>query len=176
MSRRLFLMRHAKSSWNDSELDDFDRPLNKRGREAAPAMGKVMAEEGWEPDYVFCSSAKRTQQTLDRVLAKLNGEPELVIADDLYLASAPHILKRIRSTPEYVENLLVVGHNPGIEILANDLAAFGDVDLLNRLYQKYPTAALAVIDLGDSKWRDIPIHSGTLIAYIRPRQIEEDRP
>lgn len=89
MSRRLFLLRHAKSSWNDSGLDDFDRPLNKRGREAAPAMGKVMAEEGWEPDYVFCSSAKRTQQTLDRVLAKLDGDPEIIVADDLYLASAP---------------------------------------------------------------------------------------
>jgi len=176
MGHRLFLLRHAKSNWADPTVDDYDRPLNKRGREAAPAIGQVMADYGWEPDYIFCSAAKRTQQTLDRILAKVKADPEVIIAEDLYLASAPHILKRIQSTPDSAANLLVIGHNPGVEILANDLSAYGEVDVLNRLYMKYPTAALSVITFEESSWRKVGPHSGKLEAFIRPRHIEEDRP
>ncbi len=176
MGRRLFLLRHAKSNWKDPSLDDFDRPLNKRGREAAPAMGQMMTDQGWEPGLILCSAAKRTQQTLDRILAKLESTPELDVSEGLYLASASHILKQVQASPDTHNSLMVIGHNPGIEILANDLSAYGDVDVLNRLYQKYPTAALSVIDFDVDKWRKIGAHKGKLEAFIRPRHIEEDRP
>jgi phosphohistidine phosphatase len=150
--RRLYLLRHAKSSWDDESLADHDRPLSGRGRRAADAIGRHLRAEGIEPELVLCSSAARTRETLARI--GLSGE----IERDLYGASASELFARVRELPRSLESVLVIGHNPGMHDLA--LALTGEpVD-------KYPTGALATIELDD--WNAA---SGRMVAFVRPREL-----
>jgi phosphohistidine phosphatase len=150
--RRLYLLRHAKSSWDDETLADHDRPLSARGRRAADAIGRYLREHGIEPELVLCSSSARTRETLARI--GLSGELER----DLYGASASELLARLRALPPSLESVLLIGHNPGMHDLA--LALTGEPR------DKYPTGALAVIELDDWTAR-----SGRMIDLIRPREL-----
>src|SRR5690349_9772479 len=110
--RRLFLLRHAKSSWEDPDLADRDRPLAPRGRRAAKAIGEYVRREGIAPALVLCSSSRRTRETLDRL--GLGGGVPTLIEDELYGASARALLGRLQQVDDGVESVLLVAHNPGI--------------------------------------------------------------
>ena len=169
--KRLLLLRHAKSSRDNARLQDFDRPLAKRGREAAPEIGRHMRKAGWLPDLVLCSTAKRTQETAELVMAELGGDTKVHFADALYLAAPEQMLKDIRGVDNKVATLLVVAHNPGTAQLANYLAADGDKHAIQRLREKYPTAALAVFDVDAGSWSKL--ERAKLIDFVTPKDIDD---
>jgi phosphohistidine phosphatase len=142
--KQLLLLRHAKSSWDDPGLDDFDRPLAERGLEAAQSMGRELAAREWLPDLALVSSALRTRDTWRLVAAELPAHPQVAFAKALYDASAADILSKIRQTDPSRDSLLVVGHNPGLEDLARQLAGPGsEAKARKKLDEKFPTTALA---------------------------------
>ena len=122
--KTIYLLRHAKSSWDDSSLPDHDRPLNGRGRSAAPRVGAHMRAEGYLPDLVLCSTATRTRLTLEGVLSELEVEPAIEFEEELYLAAPSEMLDLVRSVPDTVESVLLVGHNPGTGMLAATAQTF----------------------------------------------------
>ena len=167
--KRLYLLRHAKSSWKDASLPDRDRPLAGRGRRASKAIARHLREEDIKPDLVLCSSARRARETLDR-LEKALGASTVQVEDDLYAASATQLLDRVRSVPDSVESVMLIGHNPGLQELALGLArASATVD---ELAAKYPTAALATLELSASSWRELDDGAADLVALVRPRDLE----
>lgn len=168
----LLLLRHAKSSWEDEDLDDFDRPLNPRGRRAAPAMGRVLLERGWVPDRVLCSPAARTRETWALVEEALGTEVPAEYPDVLYLAEPGEMVEEIRNAGREAERLLVVGHNPGMERLALALAADGAPELRERMAAKYPTAALAVLDF-EGGWDSVAAERVRLVDFIRPKDLPD---
>ena len=171
MMKTIYLLRHAKSSWDDSSLSDHDRPLNKRGRSAAPRVGAYMGEAGYLPDLVLCSTATRTRQTLDAVLAGLEADPAIEFEEDLYLAGPREMLDLVRSVPDIVDAVLMVGHNPGTEMLASALSGDGAPDKIRLMSAHFPTAGLAIIELSVDRWKDIASGCGSLKEFVRPRDL-----
>lgn len=169
MRRRLYLLRHAKSSWTHPELADHDRPLAGRGRRAAAAMAHHMAEQRIVPELVLCSTARRTRETYERIEAALAGAP-VRYEHRLYEASAEDLLERVRAVPDESNSVLLIGHNPAIEQLALQLARPSPER--DDLQSKFPTAALATLELTGSHWHDLQPGCTTLIAYVRPRDLE----
>lgn len=170
--RELILLRHAKSSWDDPSLDDFDRPLSDRGREAAPLMGHAMAERDWMPDAVLVSAALRTRQTWRLAAAELGeGVPRAAYDDALYMASAERLLTLIRTVSGDPQRLLVVAHNPGLEDLAIRLANIAsEREALKRLGQKFPTAALARFVV-PCPWPELGFEGAKLADFLRPKDV-----
>ncbi|MDX2203075.1 MAG: histidine phosphatase family protein [Hyphomicrobiaceae bacterium] len=168
----LSLLRHAKSDWSAPGLDDFDRPLAARGREAAPRMAAFMAREGIRPRLILCSAAVRTRQTLELVLPMLGGEPEVSIEKGLYLAPASLMLARLGKVPAGIAHVMMVGHDPGMHELAVALAGTGDAQSLKALAAKFPTAALAVIQLDAKAWSEIAPGKGRLVRFMTPRALD----
>jgi phosphohistidine phosphatase len=169
----LHLLRHAKSSWTDDEIDDHDRPLSKRGRRDAEAIARYLAARVGKPDLVLSSTAARARATLAPLLEHL--KPKRVLLDrDLYLAPGAKLLAHLRETAEGVETALLVGHNPGLHELALLLADPESPVELPPLSGKFPTGALASFRFG-SEWRRLKPRAATLIAYVTPRELEEDR-
>ena len=152
--RTLQLMRHAKSSWDDPNLDDRDRPLNARGRHAADAMGARLAAAGAVPGLILCSTAARARETCDRLVAAFAASPPCRFDDRLYLASAGRVLALLRSLDGAPRMVMVVGHNPGMQALASALAVVAAPTLAERWRRKFPTAALAAFDFA-GEWRDL---------------------
>ncbi|MFB0972780.1 MAG: histidine phosphatase family protein [Tissierellia bacterium] len=146
--KTLYLLRHAKSSWDDSRVSDFDRPLNNRGRREAEKIAEYMKENKYIPEYIICSTAKRTRETLDLILNIIKFGGEVIYLDNLYLASSSGIEREIDSIR--AESLLVVGHNPGIEDYLSNLVG-------EELIMK--TSHLAVIDFEKKILKD----------FVRPR-------
>jgi phosphohistidine phosphatase len=167
--KRLFLLRHAKSSWKDSSLPDHDRPLAGRGKRASKTMATYMRENGIEPALVLCSSATRARETLARVAPGLGGSPEVRIESELYEASAPGLLRRLQRVDGGVSSVLLVGHNPSVERLALDLASRGPA--LERLASKYPTGALATLEF-DGAWSELEPDAARLVGFVKPRDLE----
>jgi phosphohistidine phosphatase len=174
--RQLILLRHAKSSWDDPALPDHARPLNARGKRAAAVMAAVMRDLGLAPDAVLVSSARRTLQTLE-ALSPLPDSPIVEPMDDLYLASWTRMLDAVRSVPETVRSLLLIGHNPGMHDLALALAgpeemARGTAPGTHRLAGGYPTAALAEFSVA-TPWRALDEGQARLIRFIAPNDLPE---
>jgi phosphohistidine phosphatase len=141
--RSLLLLRHAKSSWDDSSRDDHDRPLDERGRRTAALLGAFLAERGPGPDLVLCSSARRTVETFERLRPLLPSEPDVEIERGLYLARRDELLERVAEVPDTRACVLLIGHNPGIEELARFLARRAPGSARESIPLKFPTAALA---------------------------------
>lgn len=172
MKRTLYLLRHAKSSWDEPSLDDFDRPLNPRGRKAAADMAKAMRRRGLVPDLVLCSAARRTQDTWALMAPILAKDVPVRVLKGLYLATPSGFLTALARVPETVERALLLGHNPGIEQLAVKLAgAESKSSALATLQTKYPTCALAEILFDIPDWSAARSASGRLIRFLRPRDL-----
>jgi phosphohistidine phosphatase len=167
----LSLLRHAKSSWDDSSLDDFERPLNKRGETAAPRMGQFMAQHGLAPDLVLCSPALRARQTLDLVLPRLPERPQVIYEDSFYLAAPSVMLARLRTVDPKLRHVMIVGHDPGMQGLALELAGDGDPKLLQALSAKFPTAGLAVIRFRARSWSKVAAGAGRLELFATPKSL-----
>lgn len=151
---RLFALRHAKSSWNNAYQADFERPLAPRGRRAAEAVAEHVAGLSAAPALVLCSTARRAQDTLEPLRARLPESTEIRLEDDLYGAAGTELLDRLRTVSDDVESVMVVGHNPGLEELVRGLGREGDAELIARVHSKFPTAALATLAF-DGLWKDL---------------------
>lgn len=185
MAKTLLVYRHAKSDWGDSSLEDYDRPLNSRGRMAAPLMGRFFAEQQIFPDLVLCSTAARAQQTLlltmesllearcDAGIEKPKDWPCAVKYDrGLYLSSPDEILSILRLQDDSASSILVIAHNPGLQKLIARLCESAEDGLEKKLAEKFPTAALASIALPAERWKDLRFGSGTLQRLVYPREIQ----
>ena len=166
MSLRLILIRHAKSSWDDPFGDDHARVLNKRGRASAEAIGAWMAEAGNAPDIMLCSDATRTQETAGLVLASLDPQPKLQLSGRIYHASPDTILDLIHQ--QTAQTVAVIGHNPGIGMLANALVKTAPK---HHRFSDYPTCASTVVDFDISDWEQAKPGSGTCAAFVVPRDL-----
>jgi len=174
MTLRLMLLRHAKSSWTDPGLDDKDRPLNARGLKAAPAMGRYMRKEGFLPDLVLCSPARRARETWKLVSEQLKTAPRLQVEDGIYdFGNGGRVLDIVRQNGGSESTVLVAGHNPSLERLALRLAGDTHGKVRKRLEQKFPTGALAVIDFDMASWNELGNKPGILVDFTRPRDIEQ---
>jgi phosphohistidine phosphatase len=165
----LSLFRHAKSSWTDPSVGDFDRPLSPRGLKAAPAMGAFMAGKV-HPDLVLCSPARRTRDTL-ALIAGLIGNPRTVFPHDLYLPSSETLLASIHATDDAVRHLMLVGHNPGLHAIAVALVEPDKSASAKALSNKFPTAGLAVITFQTETWRNVAPGTGSLILFMTPKRL-----
>jgi phosphohistidine phosphatase len=163
----LYLLRHAKSSWDDPTLPDHERPLAPRGRRDAKRIAKHLRRLGHEPELILCSSAARTRETLE-LLRPAVGASEVIVEEDLYGASSDELLARIHIVPDSVASVMLIGHNPGLEQLALALASAGDE--LEQLAAKFPTAALATLAVANS-WSRLAPGDATLEAYVVPKQL-----
>jgi len=168
--RRLLLLRHAKSAWPEN-VPDHDRPLAGRGEKAAPLMGRYLAREKLIPDLVLVSSARRTQETWGLLAKKLPSAIAKRDAEDLYEASAAKIAAVVQTIDPKVRTLMLIGHNPGLQDLADGLIGEGDADARARIREKFPTAALAVIEFDADRWKDVRPRSGLLERFITPRSL-----
>jgi phosphohistidine phosphatase len=167
----LSLLRHAKSSWDDPSLKDFDRPLSGRGKDAAPRMGAYMTARGLAPELVLCSPAVRARETVELVLPHLAVGPTIVYEDTFYLAAPSVMLARVRKVEAKVRHVLIVGHDPGMQGLALDLAGTGDAETLQSLGRKFPTAALAVIRFKAREWSKVGPAKGRLELFATPKTL-----
>jgi phosphohistidine phosphatase len=165
---RLYLLRHAKSSWADPALQDHERPLAPRGLRATKRLARHLRRVGVRPELVLCSSAQRTRQTLDGLSGAL-GEPQVAIEDDLYAAGAGELLNRLQRVPAGVESVLLIGHNPGLETLGLWLAADGA--RRKRLEEKFPTGALATLAF-EAPWSELGPGTAELVDFVVPRELD----
>ena len=166
--RRLHLLRHAKSSWDDPGLRDRDRPLAPRGRKATKRIARWAAEHEVRPQLVVSSSAVRARETLQGVLAGL-GEPDVWIEPTLYAASAQTLLARAWALPDEVDEAMLVGHNPGLGDLLLLLAEPGE--LRERAEAKVPTGALATLETDVASWSELEPGAAHLVAFVVPRDL-----
>jgi phosphohistidine phosphatase len=170
--KTLYLLRHAKSSWDDPGLTDHDRPLAPRGRKAARRIASHLSRTQRRPRLVLCSSATRARQTWDAIAGVLGATAEVVVEDALYGADAVELLARLHEVPEAVEAVLVVGHNPALQDLASWLAGGGDPGSLGRLRDKFPTGAMATLST-EGAWDSLGAEQAYLVALVAPRDLPD---
>ncbi|TMK37323.1 MAG: histidine phosphatase family protein [Actinobacteria bacterium] len=166
---RLWLLRHAKSSWDDRDMQDVDRPLAPRGARAADRMRDYLDVEEIRPELVLCSSALRTRETLARILPGLGSELTIRIESSVYSFEAGELLDRLREVPADAGSVMLVGHNPAMQELASLLAADGY--RLDDLRKAFPTAALAELVVPIGSWADLAPGSGRLERFVVPREL-----
>jgi phosphohistidine phosphatase len=166
--RFVYLLRHAKSSWK-SGAPDHERPLARRGRRAAKAIRRHLLEQRIEPELVLCSTARRARETLERIEPAL-GTPAVRIERELYGAGSDALLDRLRSVPDEVGSVMLIGHNPGLQLLALELAQ--PAGELHELDVKYPTAALVTLAFPGAAWRLLEPGAAELVGVVRPRDLE----
>lgn len=170
--RRLLLLRHAKSDWSEPGASDHERPLNRRGRDAAPRIGAYVRRHRLTPDGVLCSTARRTRDTWALVAAEITNAPAATYVERIYEATPRTLLDLLRSAEPGGDSLLVIGHNPGLHELATQLIASGDLDDRERLREKLPTGGLVVIDFAIADWSKLHARSGRLERFVVPRMLE----
>ena len=169
--KKLILLRHAKSSWDDPSLDDHDRPLNKRGRTAAQVIGNWLRYRDHNPDFILCSSALRTRQTVDRMRAADSSVPEPRIEPELYHAAPDAIVAVLAELPADCRTAMIVGHQPGLGSLARMLADGTENRRCRRAYEHFPTAAAAVLEADINSWREVAFRSMRFIDFAKPREL-----
>jgi len=161
--KTLYLLRHAKSSWDDQSLKDFDRPLNARGLKAAPKVGAYMRKEKTRLDLVLSSPAVRAKQTTGLVCEAAGLASAVKFDERIYEATARRLFEIVAGLEDNLSSVLMVGHNPGFEEL---LAA------LTGESERMPTAALALIELDLKSWSDVSPGSGGLKWLVRPKELK----
>ena len=173
--KRLFVLRHAKSSWEDPGLDDHDRPLAPRGIRATKLLARHVRASGIEPAQVLCSPSRRTRETLEGV----SPGGETLIERELYEASCGTVIERLRRVPEDATSVMVVGHNPTMQMLVlrligangSDLAVpVEDNEYVAEVQNKFPTGALATLAF-DRPWRELEPGCARLVAYVNPKSL-----
>ncbi len=170
--KRLYLLRHAKSSWDDPSVPDFERPLNRRGRKAAKAMAKYFQEAGIHPAMVLCSPSSRTRETLDLMAPALDDVP-VRFDNRIYEASSSALLACLQALPADVPSVLIIGHNPGLEHLAHALADQTEAErALARLREKFPTGSLAVLATPLDHWNRLTDGACRLETFVCPADLD----
>ena len=160
--KTLLIMGHAKSS-KDTDITDHERPLNKRGKLAAPRMGRLLKEEGLKPDFILSSSAKRARMTAEAVADQCGYEGDIRVSTDLYATGPGAFIRAFQSIPDDAQRVLVVGHNPGLEEL---------LEVLTGQVKTLPTASIVEVELPIHSWRDISEETkGNLVFLWKPREL-----
>jgi phosphohistidine phosphatase len=170
--KRLFVLRHAKSSWDDPALDDFNRPLNDRGWKAARRMGRELRQRDLRFDLVVSSMAARARETLDGIRDKLDLNVEVRFEPRMYLASEETLLSLVRALPQKVHCPLLIGHNPGLERLLVELTHDDGDGLRHRIAHRYPTGAFAGVELPARHWVEVAPGSGEVVELILPKELD----
>lgn len=161
--KTLLILRHAKSSWKDDSLPDHDRPLNKRGKQDAPRMGKLLQEKGLVPDLIISSTARRARKTAELVAEESGYEGEIQLERDLYAFEPAAYMEELAQIEDHYQIVMIVGHNPGLEEL---------VEQLTGEFARLPTAALAQVNLPVSSWSDLDEETKGMLANLwRPKEI-----
>ena len=161
--KTLLLLRHAKSSWKDTSVKDFDRPLNQRGLKAAPAIGRLMRKRKLQPELVLSSPAERARQTTQLVLEAAGLKTEVRYDERIYEASAARLFEIVSQIDEEAGMVMMVGHNPGFEELLEALT--GEARSLS-------TAALACIELDSEKWSKVKAGGNQLAWLVKPKELK----
>lgn len=164
----LYVLRHAKSSWELAGELDYERGLTERGQSDTKSIASVIEERSIRPDLVICSGARRARETLELVAPALPPETPVEYDDRLYQATAIKVAKVVREVDEQVESLMLVGHNPSFHDFCVDIASSGEE--LERLAAKFPTAALAEFEISGA-WSELKSDSADLVGFTAPKQL-----
>ena len=169
----LHLLRHAKSSWKE-EVEDYERSLNRRGREAARRVGQALPATVGTLDLVLCSSARRTRETMELIVAELAVRPQSVFEDELYEASKDQLMDRLRRLAENTDNVLLIGHNPGLRDLAIAIADTSTAGFQTLSSGKFPTAARASFRVLEP-WSGFGRSRCELVDYVTVESLRSDK-
>jgi len=173
--KRLFLFRHAKAEPHTDGDGDKSRALTERGRRDAANMALHMRRKKYLPDTVLCSTSVRTRETLEYWSVAIAENPKVQFIDALYLAEPETMLSLIRRAPDASKALMIVAHNPGTEqaaiALLHEELKSKERDYVDALEEKFPTAALAVMDFDADSWKSVKQASGTLVDFVRPKDL-----
>jgi phosphohistidine phosphatase len=173
-ARQLLLLRHAKAVTAEAGLDDFVRPLAERGLKDAASIGRLLANHGLAPGLALVSPARRTRETWGLVASQFEEPPEAKFMEELYdFGDGETLLEAIRTQGGTAERLMLVTHNPATAALASALSGSGEPRLRRLMAEKYPTAGLAIISFDTGNWAETQAGSGTLDAFVRPRDLGE---
>jgi phosphohistidine phosphatase len=170
--KRLTVLRHAKSSWDDPNLDDFSRPLNERGWKAARRIGHELKHREMPFDLVLASTAARVRETIDGLQEKYDFAVPIQFEPRMYGATEHELLSLLQALPETVQAPLLVGHNPGLERLIVELTRDDKDGLRRRAAGKFPTAGVAAIELPARRWAEIGPGSGEIVELILPKELD----
>ncbi len=163
--KTLLLMRHAKSSWKDDSLEDFERPLKKRGRKDAQKMAKVMKKNDLIPDLILSSSSIRTKETVETIVDELDYQKKIVYLDNLYMAEPQDFINELQTISNNYENVMIVAHNPGLEAY---------LQIIDGEIEAVPTSGLGYLVLVLDDWKDISLDTmGDLIGFWTPKTLHE---
>ncbi|HOF01751.1 MAG TPA: histidine phosphatase family protein [Spirochaetota bacterium] len=163
--KKLYLLRHAKSSWDDSSIPDYERDLNDRGRREAKKMGEYFLEKNIIPDMIICSPSKRTRETYKLVVSELGKIIQTIFEDNIYEASISDIFDAISVVPKEVDSLLIIGHNPGME------DALEKITNIPGIIDKFGTCSLAELEVDIQKWGDLYKTSAKLTNFVSPKTL-----
>ncbi len=171
MKRSLLIMRHGKSDWNTGSQSDFERPLAKRGQKAVKRIGQWLIQQKLTPDHIISSPANRAQQTAIGICQKLKlAESSITWEPRTYEADTATLLDVLGACPAEKQRVMLIGHNPGLEMLLRYLA--GETFETSQDYNPMPTAALAILDMPDN-WEGLDAGAGKLISIIYPRELTD---
>jgi len=166
--KRLYLIRHAKSSWEDPQLADFDRPLNERGKRDAPRMGKRLAEAGHVPGALLSSPAKRAFSTAKKIGRELGFRKKDIRQDAaLYHADESGLLRTVQGQSDKLDSVMLFGHNPGLTDFATSLCRYD--------FRNIPTCGVACIDFDTDTWKKVKYNQGELQFFDYPKKYDEKR-
>ena len=162
--KKLILIRHAKSDWSNPLLEDFLRPLNKRGERNAPFMAKILEKKYIKPDLIISSPSIRTKQTLEYFIKQLNYKDEVRFQESIYEAPFENLLKVIKNIKNSYNKIFLVGHNPGLCDLINFL--------LDKHFENIPTCGIVEIDFNAKSWQDISKKNSNLVSFEYPKKYQ----
>lgn len=161
--KTLYLVRHAKSSWDERGISDHDRKLNARGKRDAPKMGELLNSKNLHPDIIYSSSAERALTTAKIISEKLQHPVEnIVITNEIYEATTNDLINIITEIDDKNDSAMLVGHNPGLTVLANLLS--------DKYIDNLPTCAVTVVELNAESWKEVEPDCGKLIAFEYPKK------
>jgi len=166
-------MRHAKSSWDNSYKDDFDRPLNSRGKENAQMMAKHIHSLGFKPELTLSSSAVRCKQTLELIIPYFPKKMDIRYLDELYLAPERAILEMIKSIELSINQMLVIGHNPGLSDLSQSLIYSSNKKNDYFGTQQFPTSAASIFEMSIDNWLNLKLSDSKIIDFVTPKKLME---
>ena len=164
--KKLYIIRHAKSSWNDEDIEDFERPLNKRGKQNAPLMGEKLKEKEIMPDIIISSPAQRARSTVEIIAKKINYKQKIIFNEDLYEADVTtlhNILSKIDNEKSVV---FLIGHNPELNMLAEVYVGFDE---------NIPTCGVLEVEFNCDRWKDIGANNAKLVSFDYPKKYSEDK-
>ena len=169
--KKIILLRHAKSSWKHAGLSDHERPLNKRGRNAAPVIGDWLNRNGHTPDVILCSTAIRTQDTVERLGLSTDLDSALMLQSALYHAAPDDLLTALKALEDTHQSAMIVAHEPGLSSFSGMLAKTAGTHCV-AAYEHFPTAAAAIFEADIKRWSELAYCSARFADFVMPRHLE----